>query len=99
MMHDVGVLLLSVVAGYWVLERSSSHKGELQRVGRLLGTVVIAVSLIGLGYAIANVAAYSMSYCPMGKSAMTGRYCPFTKMAPRASFSTPSMKPNRPQGR
>ena len=87
MTHEVGVLLLSAVAGYWVLERASSHKGELQRVGRLLGTIVIVMSLIGIGYAIANgMAACGMGYGPMGKQAMMGRYCPFTKMAPRASF-------------
>ena len=81
-MHEVGVLLLSAVAGYWVLERSASHKGELQRVGKLLGSIVIAISLIGIGCAVGSAASGMVGYCPMGKQAMMGRYCPFTKMAP-----------------
>ena len=43
-----GLLLLSVIGGYWMLERAETHKGELRRIGRLLGGTVIIGSLLGL---------------------------------------------------
>ena len=80
-MHDVGVSLLSIVAGYWVLERASSHKGELQRVGKLLGSIVIMTGLIGVGCVVVSMAGSlggcGMGASPMGKQAMAGRYLPF----------------------
>ena len=48
MLYGGAGLLLSTVAGYWVLERAESHKGSLRRVGRLLGSGIIVVSLLGL---------------------------------------------------
>jgi hypothetical protein len=42
------MLLLSAIGGYWVLERSEVHKGELRRIGRLLGGTIIILSLGGL---------------------------------------------------
>lgn len=45
---ESGMLLLAAIGGYWVLERSETHKGELKRIGRLLGITVIAFSLAGL---------------------------------------------------
>ena len=49
-MHDggSGVLLLTSIGGYWVLERAETHKGSLRSVGRLLGAAVIVISLLGL---------------------------------------------------
>ena len=44
----IGVLLLSTVGGYWVLERASSHKGRLRQAGQIIGGVIVAVSLIGV---------------------------------------------------
>ena len=100
MTHGIGLLLLSAVAGYWVLERASSHKGELQRVGRLLGTIVIVMSLIGIGCAVASMASgmvgCNMGYGPMGKPAMAGRSCPFTsRMKPGVASAIPT--PSTPQ--
>ena len=85
-MHGVGLLLLSAVAGYWVLERSSVHKGELKRVGQLLGGLVIVVSLIGVVCTVACMAGgMGCGSMGMGKG-MKGTSCPFTsKMAPAAS--------------
>ena len=48
MLHGTGFLLLTTVAGYWVLERAESHKGTLRRVGKLIGWVVIVGSLVGV---------------------------------------------------
>jgi len=44
----VGFLLLTAAAGYWVLERASKHKGELQKVGYFLGSIILVVSLLGV---------------------------------------------------
>jgi len=44
----IGLLLLTAVAGYWVLERASKHKGDLQKVGYALGSIVIVLSLFGV---------------------------------------------------
>ena len=47
MMHSgVGVLLLGAIGGYWVLERAETHKGSLRKVGRLVGAIVIVLSLL-----------------------------------------------------
>ena len=43
-----GLLLVGVIGGYWLLERAETHKGELRRIGRLLGGLVIVVSLLGV---------------------------------------------------
>ena len=43
-----GLLLLSMIGGYWMLERAETHKGELRRIGRLLGGAIIIASLLGL---------------------------------------------------
>ena len=48
MVHGMTGLLLTAVAGYWVLERSQEHKGNLKRVGQLLGVAIIVLSFLGL---------------------------------------------------
>ena len=70
MMHGMAALLLTAVAGYWVLERSQAHKGNLKRVGQLLGVAIIVLSLLGL---ISALLGYS------GRPGMTGKggMCPF----------------------
>ena len=91
MTHGVGLLLLAAVAGYWVLERASSQKGKLKRIGRLLGGIVIVVSLIGVACTVACLAG-GMQGCSMGigKRAMSRHFCPFSaKMAPAASTMAP----------
>ena len=47
-MHGLGILLLAAVAGYWVLERATGRRGQLQKVGLMLGSIVIVVSLLGV---------------------------------------------------
>ncbi|MBI2885009.1 MAG: hypothetical protein HYY15_02425 [Candidatus Omnitrophica bacterium] len=77
-----GVFLLATVGGYWMLERSASHKGGLKQVGQVLGWIVIAASLLGLAGAIAQ-----------GCGSMSGKktFCPFTpKKAQVESFTSPA---------
>ena len=70
-MHGVGVLMLCAVAGYWVLERASVHKGSLRRIGLMVGTTIIILGLLG--------AALSIS-CGGGRGGMMkGGLCPFHK--------------------
>ena len=74
-MHGGGLLLLSAVAGYWVLERSSSHKGTLKQVGQVVGWVVVVVSLVGVACRVSG-AITGKGWCPQtGKG---GYICPFT---------------------
>ena len=68
-----GLLLLSVIGGYWMLERAETHKGELRRIGRLLGSAIIIASLLGLVFRCWAAAQWMKSAgwsCPfMSKSA------------------------------
>ena len=69
MVHGLAALLLSSVAGYWVLERAESHKGGLRKVGRLLGFAVILLSLGGLVCMYWGACAYKGGkggMCPLG---------------------------------
>ena len=67
MVHGTMGLLLAAVAGYWVLERAESHKGRLRNIGRLLGGLIIIVSLIGSACKIWYLATEKGGYCPVGK--------------------------------
>ena len=49
MYGGVGLLLIAAVGGYWVLERSVSHRGRLRQIGQLVGGLIIIVSLVGVG--------------------------------------------------
>ena len=83
MTHSVGVLLLAAVGGYWVLERAAAHKGGLKKVGQLLGSAIIVVSLVGVACKVWYAAACSVG--AMGK----GGFCPYT---PKASTSSSPLK-------
>lgn len=72
MLHGIEGLLLTAVAGYWVLERSEGHKGDLKRVGRVLGVIIIVASLVGV---VCRV--WCLGACPMGAKGK-GRFCPFS---------------------
>lgn len=74
-----GLLLLSTVAGYWVLERADTHKGELRRIGRVIGGAIIILSLFGLIFRC-------LAFCQMRGKAGMGWSCPFT------SKSAPALK-------
>lgn len=71
-MHGgTGLLLLGAVAGYWVLERADSHKGQLKKAGQVVGWVVIVTSLLGVAcrvYAVATGQACPAVYCPFKQS-------------------------------
>ena len=66
-----GLLLLSAVAGYWVLERAETHKGSLRRSGRVVGWIIIVSSFVGLICRIACA-----TNCPIGMPGGMG-FCPF----------------------
>ena len=74
MVQGAGLLLLSAVAGYWALERSASHKGNLKNVGQLVGWVVVVVSLVGVACRVLSAATGGGKWCPMKGSTM----CPFS---------------------
>ncbi|PIQ84301.1 MAG: hypothetical protein COV75_02985 [Candidatus Omnitrophica bacterium CG11_big_fil_rev_8_21_14_0_20_63_9] len=82
MAYGIGILLLSAVAGYWVLERSALHKGQLKRVGQFVGWLVIVVSVVGIACRVWCLASGNSGWCSMGKG-WKGGYCPLTsKSAP-----------------
>ena len=76
MTHGGSMLLVTLVAGYWVLERAETHKGDLKKLGRFLGGLIIVASLAGLVCRLWGMA----SSCPigMGGTAKRGVMCPFT---------------------
>ena len=83
MVHSVGVLLLSSVGGYWVLERASGHRGRLKQVGQLLGGLIIIVSLIGVACRVWCLATGTAGFGPAGKAG--GWRCPFAAKASPAT--------------
>ncbi|MBI2105120.1 MAG: hypothetical protein HYT90_06070 [Candidatus Omnitrophica bacterium] len=84
--HGIGLLLVSVVAGYWVLERAETHKGDLRRVGKALGWLIIVASLIGIGCRV-----WGYATCPPGAMGKKGFFCPFMKPS-SATAVTPAEK-------
>jgi len=62
-MYGVGWGLLGLVAGYWVLERAETNKGNLKRLGRVIGWLVITASFIGAICRVYCVATGTM--CPL----------------------------------
>lgn len=83
MHYGAGVLLLSAVAGYWVLERAETHKGSLRKAGRVVGWIIIVSSLVGV---LCRV--WTMATCAPG--AMGKGWCPFSSSK---SSLTPSVAP------
>ena len=84
-MGGTGTLLLAAVGGYWVLERASKQKGNLQRIGQVVGGLVILSSLIGVACRVWYVAT-----CPPGDSG-TKWFCPFTsKTSSKSAPISPS---------
>jgi len=85
--HGIGLLLVTAAAGYWVLERAETHKGDLRRVGKVLGWLIIVSSLIGV---VCRVWGYAT--CPPGATGMGKQwFCPFTKTS-SATPLTPAEK-------
>lgn len=70
--------LLSAAAGYWVLERASAHKGQLHRVGQVVGATIIVVSFLAVAAGIWKGAGYCHSAGWMG-AGKDGGMCPFSR--------------------
>ena len=78
--HSSGLLLLTAVAGYWVLERAETHKkGDLRRAGKVLGWLIIVVSLIGVA---CNVWCLATCRTPYGSMSKKAGFCPFGPQTP-----------------
>ena len=45
-MHGTGLVLLGLVAGYWLLERAEANKQPLKRLGRVIGSLVLTASVV-----------------------------------------------------
>lgn len=88
MSGGTGFLLLAAAAGYWVLEHAVSHKGRLKQVGQLVGSVIIAVSLIGVACKVWYVIACNTGFCPWGAGSKT--FCPYTPKGSAPGSSSPS---------
>ena len=84
MSSGVGMLLLAAVAGYWVLERADRHKGQLKRIGQVVGGIVIVVSLIGVTCRVFCLVTGKTAFCPLDKAGK-GWYCPFSSKSPPGS--------------
>ncbi len=76
MLYGIGGLLLAAVAGYWVLERAETHKGQLKKVGQFLGALIIVVSVLGIACGLWCMASGKMGYCPAGGMGKGG-FCPY----------------------
>ena len=69
--HGLIGLLLSLAAGYWVFERASERKGDVKRVGRLLGGTIIVLSLGTIAAALWALNSDGIS-CPFMKGSRVG---------------------------
>lgn len=61
--HGIAALLLSTAAGYWVLERSAAQKGQLRKVGLLLGSLIVIGSLLAAAADVCYLG--GRSECPL----------------------------------
>ena len=84
MTYGVGILLLTAIGGYWVLERASAHKGNLKRIWQLVGVAIIIISFIGVACRI-----WYAATCPTGATGK-GWFCPFASKG-----AVPSSSPLR----
>ncbi len=80
MHHGIEGLLVTAIGGYWVLERAAGQKGQVKRVGQLLGVGIILISLAGVACRAWGAAAGGFGYCPMPKAGK-GWHCPFMSKA------------------
>ncbi|MBI3319874.1 MAG: hypothetical protein HYZ89_04740 [Candidatus Omnitrophica bacterium] len=65
MAQGTGMFLLTAAAGYWILERAETHKSYLKRVGRVLGWVMIAGSLVGVACRTCALVSDKTGWCPL----------------------------------
>ncbi len=78
----IGMLLISAATGYWVLLHAAKEKAyQLKQIGRILGVLIIAVSVLGTACGLYRQAMmcqmYGKMYCPPGNA------CPFLKKVAR----------------
>ena len=79
-MHHAAFYLITLAVGYWVLTLAGKEKGTSQKIGKTIGWIIIAVSLLGpLCMAACHMKCSSsseqcqmMSHCPMEKGGMEG---------------------------
>ncbi len=85
--HGVGLLLLTSVAGYWVLERASyQKKSDLRHIGKVLGCLIIVISIAGVACNIVCALKYRQASCAMPKK---NGYCPMGTPSEDSSRSMP----------
>ena len=73
-LHGVSSLLITSAVGYWVVTQAQKEKGQVKKLGLLLGIIIVLVSLVGVGCKIYSLA----TGCPMSKIT-----CPYMgKMGP-----------------
>jgi len=75
--HSLVGLLLTAAAGYWVLERASTHKGQLQKVGFFVGSFLIVASLVGVICSVWCFGTGKGWACPFGGKMGRGAYSPY----------------------
>ena len=67
----IGALLIASAAGYWVLTQAGKERGREKQIGRLLGLLIIVVSLGGALYKVYVLSACRGMACPVtGKGLM-----------------------------
>lgn len=90
--HRILAYLIGLALGYWVLTHAEREKGTLKRIGKVIGWIILVVSLIGplclAGSSIfcrthGDECTYSTS-CPwngerMGGPGMMNGHCPWMK--------------------
>ena len=74
-MHGSGMLLITTVAGYLVLERAAKQKNGLRRVGQTVGWFVIFMSVLGILCEV--TACVGMGMCGSHRSGGASM-CPFS---------------------
>jgi hypothetical protein len=83
--HKIVAYLISLAVGYWFLTLAGKEKGNNQKIGKVIGWIIIAVSLAGplcLGACHLMChskmdACYSSTACPWGGHSMAN--CPDMK--------------------
>ena len=73
--HGVSVLLITSAIGYWVLTQAHKEKGNLRKLGQILGLLIIAASVAGAACKIACAVQACNASGGYGAGKMA---CPFT---------------------
>ena len=87
MLSGIGLMLLAIVGGYIILERAASHRGDLKRIGQVLGVIVIAVSIVGVGCFVWHVSSGKSGRYGYGKHGKSWQ-CSYHSKTPYTSQSS-----------